>query len=68
MTADTRAIGRQCEPVRPEHSSPMYRAVGPLDGTKEFIKGNGKFTVNPALMVDGISLLCVVSAPGLGLM
>ena len=31
----------------------MYWLVDPLDGTKEFIKKNGEFTVNIALMSDG---------------
>lgn len=31
----------------------LYWAVDPLDGTKEFIKGNGEFTVNIALVVNG---------------
>ena len=37
--------------------------VDPLDGTKEFIKRNGEFTVNIALVEDGIPLLGVVYAP-----
>lgn len=37
--------------------------VDPLDGTKEFIKRNGEFTVNIALMKDGIPIVGVVYAP-----
>ena len=37
--------------------------VDPLDGTKEFIKRNGEFTVNIALIVDHKPLLGVVYAP-----
>ncbi len=37
--------------------------VDPLDGTKEFIKRNGEFTVNIALMQEGQPLLGVVYAP-----
>jgi 3'(2'), 5'-bisphosphate nucleotidase len=37
--------------------------VDPLDGTKEFIKKNGEFTVNIALVVDGIPKLGVIYAP-----
>jgi 3'(2'), 5'-bisphosphate nucleotidase len=37
--------------------------VDPLDGTKEFIKRNGEFTVNIALIVDGEPVLGVVHAP-----
>ena len=37
--------------------------VDPLDGTKEFIKKNGEFTVNIALISDGNPILGVVYAP-----
>ncbi len=37
--------------------------VDPLDGTKEFIKRNGEFTVNIALIHKGRSVLGVVYAP-----
>jgi 3'(2'),5'-bisphosphate nucleotidase len=39
--------------------------VDPLDGTKEFIKKNGEFTVNIALIVDSILEIGVVYAPAL---
>ncbi len=37
--------------------------VDPLDGTKEFIKKNGEFTVNIALIEDGKPIMGVVYAP-----
>jgi 3'(2'), 5'-bisphosphate nucleotidase len=37
--------------------------VDPLDGTKEFIKRNGEFTVNIALIDNGIPLLGVIYVP-----
>jgi 3'(2'), 5'-bisphosphate nucleotidase len=37
--------------------------VDPLDGTKEFIKRNGEFTVNIALINNGIPVMGVVSIP-----
>ncbi|NGP87799.1 3'(2'),5'-bisphosphate nucleotidase CysQ [Fodinibius halophilus] len=37
--------------------------VDPLDGTKEFIKKNGEFTVNIALIDDGVPVLGVVYVP-----
>ena len=37
--------------------------VDPLDGTKEFIKRNGEFTVNIALVEEGRSRFGVVYAP-----
>ena len=41
--------------------------VDPLDGTKEFIKQNGEFTVNIALIEDGAPIFGVVYAPALNL-
>ena len=40
--------------------------VDPLDGTKEFIKKNGEFTVNIALVYKGNPILGVVYAPYVG--
>ncbi|MCP4579698.1 MAG: 3'(2'),5'-bisphosphate nucleotidase CysQ [Deltaproteobacteria bacterium] len=37
--------------------------VDPLDGTKEFIKRNGEFTVNIALVQDGNPVFGVIYAP-----
>lgn len=42
---------------------PLYWLVDPLDGTKEFIKRNGEFTVNIALMQDNIPVAGVIFAP-----
>lgn len=39
--------------------------VDPLDGTREFIGRNGEFTVNIALVVDGVPVMGVVFAPAL---
>ena len=43
-----------------------YWLVDPLDGTKEFIKRTGEFTVNIALIRSGVPVLGVVHAPVLG--
>lgn len=43
-----------------------YWLVDPLDGTKEFLKRNGEFTVNIALIEQGKPVLGVVYAPALG--
>lgn len=40
-----------------------YWLVDPLDGTREFIKRNGEFTVNIALVDNGVAMLGVVHAP-----
>lgn len=37
--------------------------IDPLDGTKEFIKRNGEFTVNIALIEDGDPVIGIVYAP-----
>jgi len=40
-----------------------YWLVDPLDGTKEFVKRNGEFTVNIALIENGRATLGVVHVP-----
>lgn len=42
-----------------------YWIIDPLDGTKEFIKRNGEFTVNIALIENGEPVLGVVHVPAL---
>jgi 3'(2'), 5'-bisphosphate nucleotidase len=42
--------------------------VDPLDGTREFVKRNGEFTINIALVVDHEPLLGIVAAPAQGLL
>ena len=37
--------------------------VDPLDGTREFVKRNGEFTVNIALIEDGAPVFGVIQAP-----
>lgn len=48
-------------PVRKSWS--RYWLVDPLDGTREFVKKNGEFTVNIALIENGEPVLGVVFAP-----
>jgi len=43
-----------------------YWCIDPIDGTKEFIKKNGEFTVNIALIYKKSPILGVVYAPALG--
>ena len=45
----------------------QFWLVDPLDGTKEFIKRNGEFTVNIALVENGVPVFGVVYAPALKL-
>ena len=45
----------------------QYWLIDPLDGTREFIKRNGEFTVNIALILDQRPVLGVVYTPVTGL-
>lgn len=53
--------------VRERRSWSRFWLIDPLDGTKEFIKKSGEFTVNIALIEEGESVLGVVHAPVLDL-
>lgn len=46
--------------------SGRFILVDPLDGTREFLRRNGEFTVNIALIEAGVPLRGVVYAPALG--
>ena len=43
-----------------------YFLVDPLDGTREFIAGRDEYTINIALLTDGVPMLGVICAPALG--
>ncbi|MCW8986355.1 MAG: 3'(2'),5'-bisphosphate nucleotidase CysQ, partial [Gammaproteobacteria bacterium] len=47
---------------------PRYWLIDPLDGTREFIKRNGEFTVNIALIDGDESVMGVVYAPVKGVL
>ncbi len=46
----------------------QYWLIDPLDGTREFVKRNGEFTVNIALIDNHMPVLGVVYAPVTGLL
>jgi 3'(2'), 5'-bisphosphate nucleotidase len=48
------------------HVSKEFFLIDPLDGTKEFVKGGDDFTVNIALIRDGVPVVGVVFAPACG--
>jgi 3'(2'), 5'-bisphosphate nucleotidase len=54
---DAHGIGRE---------QSIFWLVDPLDGTREFLSGNGEFTVNIALIVQGQPELGVVVVPTTG--
>lgn len=62
----TPVVSEEGPPPR-EPPEGRFWLVDPLDGTKEFLAGNGEFTVNIALVEGGEPVLGVVHAPALGL-
>lgn len=58
ISEETRAL-----PYAERQGWERFWLVDPLDGTKEFIKRNGEFTVNIALIEDGVPVLGIVYAP-----
>ena len=54
--------GRKIDYEERKHWNTFW-LVDPLDGTKEFIKRNGEFTVNIALIENGAPVLGVIYAP-----
>jgi 3'(2'), 5'-bisphosphate nucleotidase len=44
-------------------AGPLFWLVDPLDGTKEFLARNGEFTVNVALIADGVPVVGVIGIP-----
>ncbi len=49
--------------IRERKNWKRFWLVDPLDGTKEFIKRTGEFTVNIALIEDGVPVLGVIYVP-----
>ena len=56
----------RAEPWEQRQRWSRYWLVDPLDGTREFVKRNGEFTVNIALIEDHRPVLGVVLAPVTG--
>lgn len=52
--------------IFPDISGGVFFLVDPLDGTREFIARNGEFTVNIALIRDGVPVAGIVYAPACG--
>ncbi len=50
----------------PNITSSAFWLIDPLDGTKEFINGNGEFTVNIALVENTKPVLGIVHVPATG--
>jgi 3'(2'), 5'-bisphosphate nucleotidase len=52
--------------VLPSHLGHVFVLVDPLDGTKEFVRGSGEFTVNLAIVRDGEPVAGIVAQPARG--
>jgi 3'(2'), 5'-bisphosphate nucleotidase len=53
----------RCIPFSERRHWRRFWVVDPLDGTKEFVKRNGEFTINIALVEGSVPVLGVVYAP-----
>jgi len=69
LTPDIPVLSEESEGISTEERLGWKRfwLVDPLDGTKEFIKKTGQFTVNIALIENGEPTIGVVLAPASGL-
>ncbi len=65
VSEEAAAAGQIPEVHGPSNPSNRFWLVDPLDGTKEFISGNGEFTVNIALIDNARPVLGVVHIPAL---
>ena len=55
----------QAERTKPVVAAASYFLVDPLDGTREFIAGRDEYTVNIAVVTDGVPILGIITAPAL---
>ena len=62
---DIPVVSEEGELPDPSTIGDRFWLVDPLDGTKEFIRKRGSFTVNIALIQNGVPILGVVYAPAL---
>lgn len=67
LLPDVPAIGEEAvaQGTAETVSGDTFWLVDPLDGTKEFLQRSGEFTVNIALVENGVPTLGVVTAPAL---
>ncbi len=63
LTPDIHIVTEEDENSHDISDKDTFWLVDPLDGTKEFVKKNGEFTVNIGLIKDSVPVLGVVYAP-----
>lgn len=66
LTPDIPVISEEAAPAAGAAEAPLRWVVDPLDGTKEFLKRTGEFTVNIALVRGATPVAGVVHAPVTG--
>lgn len=68
LTPDIPVLSEEDEPLPFAERGQWQRCwlVDPLDGTREFIKGNGEFTINIALIDSGKPVVGVIHIPATG--
>jgi 3'(2'), 5'-bisphosphate nucleotidase len=52
----------------PPSIEPSFIVVDPLDGTREFLAGRDEFTVNVAIVTNGVPIAGLIAAPARGLL
>lgn len=57
----------RAEQAKPITGGRSVVLVDPLDGTRDYIAGRDEYTINIALVTDGVPVLGVITAPALGL-
>lgn len=71
LTPDIPVLSEEAEQKVPpdiRRSWPRLWIVDPLDGTREFVKRNGEFSVNIALVEHGVAVYGVIQAPVSGVL
>lgn len=65
LTPEIPVLSEESEAIdaKVRNSWQLYWLIDPLDGTREFVKRNGEFTVNIALIYNNTPVLGVVYAP-----
>ncbi|HTC04343.1 MAG TPA: inositol monophosphatase family protein, partial [Xanthobacteraceae bacterium] len=63
VISEERAAREKPKPI----AGGSYFLVDPLDGTREFIAGRDEYTINIALMTDGVPVLGIICAPAFGI-
>src|ERR1700723_4612487 len=67
LVPEVPALSEECVPLAKPPYDGSFFLIDPLDGTKEFVAGRSEFTVNLALVTNGMPLLGIIGAPALGL-